>query len=82
MFSIYKLNLKNDSYSSDEYFSSLELLCHAIKQIGCNIGIQNMRHLLSAEETIYDKYPVVVIGEYMHSSGTCILTVQEIAVND
>lgn len=81
MFSIYKLTSTN-SYSGDEYFSSLELLCHAIKQIGYNIGTQNMRNLLSAEETIYNKYPVITLGEYINSDGTCILTVQEIVVND
>jgi len=85
MFSIYKLIAANNSDSIEEYFSSLELLCDAMKQTtNCNIGTQNMEYMLSAEQTIYEKYPVVVLGEYMiYAAGTsCILSIQEVPVND
>jgi len=83
---IYKLHISNGSSYSDQYYTTLEILCEMLIILSdCSLRAKDVNQLLEGEYSIYDKYPVVKIGKYRHKyfeDSECDMTVQEIYVND
>jgi hypothetical protein len=83
---IYKLSISNGVSYSDQYYTTLDILCDVLNILSnCSLKGKDVEELIEAEYTIYDKYPVINIGKYRHKyfeDSECDMTVQEIYVND
>jgi hypothetical protein len=83
---IYKLSISNGASYSDQYYTTLDILCDTLNILSnCSLKGNDVEELIEEQYSIYDKYPVINIGKYRHKyfeDSECDMTVQEIYVND
>ena len=81
---IYKVRMSNELYNLEHYYTTLELVSELLKITSdCTLSASDIEHLLYAQYSIYEKYPVIQLGKYKckdFQDTECDITIQEVYV--